>query len=70
MRTNLRNIEKCVNLLTLSGITLLDLDEVDAWLCALDIQPQERRLACQRIMGEGRYDFSNVEHRVTVECIR
>lgn len=67
MTTNLSSIDNRVNLLTLSGITLLDLDEVASWLSACDFCEKQLREACQHVLAEGEYTFSNIEHRLTVE---
>lgn len=67
MNTRLKCIDNRVNLLTVSGITLTDLDEVDGWLYALDMAQAERRAACRQIMTDGSFAVSNIEHRVTVQ---
>lgn len=66
MKTRLECISEGVNLLTVSGIKLGDLDEVDSWLFAIDMAQADRRAACRQIMTEGSYAVSNIEHRVTV----
>ena len=66
MTTRLSPIEDRVNLLRLSGITLIDLDEVAAWLNACGIAGRQVREACQQVMTDGTYSFSNIEHRVTL----
>lgn len=68
MTTNLSYLNEKVNLLTLSGVTLIHMDEVDAWLYAIDLAPSERKAACLQILSDGSYTVSNIEHRVTVEC--
>ncbi len=68
MTTKLVPIDNKVNLLSLSNIRLTDLDEVAAWFYALDIPVNEYQNLCRCIMGGGRLAFSNIEHRVTVEC--
>ena len=70
MTTDLHPIGNGVNLLTLCGVTLLSLDEVDAWLFAIDVPQGQRKAACRQIMGEGYYAVSNIECRVTVECTK
>lgn len=67
MNTRMKSINDRVNLLTVSGITLTDLDEVDAWLYALDMAETDRRSACRQIITDGSYSVSNIEHRVTLE---
>ena len=56
------------NLLTLQDVKLTDLDEVAAWMYALDMTLRERHEACCQLLGEGQYTVSNIEHRVTLEC--
>lgn len=70
MNTRMKSINDRVNLLTVSGITLTDLDEVDAWLYALDMAETDRRAACRQIITDGSYSVSNIEHRVTLEFRR
>jgi len=68
MKTNLQPIGGGVNLLTLEGVTLTDLDDVDSWLFAIDIPPKERNEACLRILADGSFSVCNIEHRVEVNC--
>lgn len=68
MTTKLVPIDNSVNLLSLSNIRLTDLDEVTAWFYALDIPVNEYRNLCVCILKDLRLAFSNIEHRVTVEC--
>ena len=70
MNTRMKSINDRVNMLTVSGITLTDLDEVDAWLYALDMAETDRRAACCQIIADGSYSVSNIEHRVTLEFRR
>lgn len=66
MKTNLSPISNRVNLLTISGITLIDLDEVAAWLNACDIYGRHEQEACRQILRDGSFSVSNIEHRVTL----
>lgn len=68
MTTSLRSIDNGVNLLEISGVTLLSLEDVNAWLFAIDMPPRERKAACRQILADGYYAVSNIEHRVTVVC--
>lgn len=70
MTIELHPIENMVNRLRLRGVTLLSLDDVDAWLYAIDMPHSERKAACRQILGEGYYAVSNIEHRVTIECTK
>lgn len=65
MKTRLGYTDDNVNTLTLSGVSLIDMDDVDAWLYAIDMTAKERKDACRKILTDGRYDVSNIEHRVT-----
>ena len=62
--TNLKPIEGGVSLLTIQGVTLLDIDEVDAWLYAIDFTPSERKNACRQLLSDGKYSVCNIEHRL------
>ena len=66
MTTKLEYIDENVNKLTLSGITLLDLDDVSSWLHALDVPHTESRSICRNILTDGIHTMSNIEHRLTV----
>lgn len=68
MTTKLVPIDNSVNLLALRNINFADLDEVTAWFYALDIPMSEYSNLCKYILSCGVLSFSNVEHRVTVEC--
>lgn len=70
MTTNLRSIENGVNLLTIQGITIIDLDEVDSWLFAIDMLPKERHEACKQVLADGTFSVCNIEHRVEVRVNR
>ena len=70
MTTELHPIGNGINRLSLRGVTLLSLDEVDSWLFALDLSQEERKEACRQIMKDGYYTISNIEYRVTVSCCR
>ena len=59
-----------VNRLLIYGVTLLSIDDVDAWLFAIDMPQSQRKEACRQIMSEGYYGVSNIEYKVTVECSR
>lgn len=65
MTTTLTPIENGVNLLKVCGVTLLSIDDVDAWLYALDLQQGEREQACKHVLGKGFYAVSNMRYRVT-----
>lgn len=66
MKTELGYLEDCVSLLTVSDVSLIDLDHVDAWLAAIGMAACERPAACRKILTDGCYMVSNVEHRVTL----
>ena len=68
MTTKLVPIDNSVNLLELRHISLTDFDEVSSWFYALDIPMGEYRNLCAYLLGNGKLSFSNIEHRVTVEC--
>ena len=70
MKTDLHSIGNGVNRLSLYGVTLLSLDDVDAWLLAIDMPHSQRKEACRQIMSDGYYAVSNIEYRVTVECTK
>ena len=67
MKTWSSCLDDGVNLLTVSDVSLIDLDDVDSWLSAIGMEASERPSACRRIMTEGSYSVSNVEHRITLE---
>ena len=66
MRTLISCLDDGVNLLTVSDVSLIDLDDVDSWLNAIGMEVSERPSACRRILTEGGYTVSNVEHRITL----
>lgn len=68
VRTNLIPIEDGVNLLSVQGVTLLDIDEVDSWLYAMDLLSSERKKACRQLLAEGSFSMCNIEHRVEMVC--
>ena len=70
MRTRLHNINNYVNLLALRDITIFDLDEVDAWMHAIDMLPKEREDACEQILTYGSFIVCNIEHRLELCCHR
>lgn len=70
MTIDLHPIGNGVNSLKLGGVTLLSLDDVDAWLFAIDVPQGERNAACWQIMTKGYHAVSNIEYRVTVGCTK
>lgn len=68
MTINLTPIDNFTNLLTLQNVTLLSLDDVDAWLYAIEMTTSERSHACRQIMTDGKFSVCNIEHRVEIEC--
>lgn len=66
MITNLRPTSNCVNLLLMEDVNLLDLDNVDSWLYALDFLPKERHDICLQVMSDEEFRACNIEHRVEV----
>lgn len=68
MTTNLHSIADGVNLLTMQGISVIDLDDVDSWLYSIDMLPKERHEACRQILADGSFSVCNIEHRVEVMC--
>lgn len=66
MKTRLENIGNRANRLILSGVTVIDMDEVASWLSACDIGGSLMRDIARRILGNGEYSFCNIEHRVEV----
>lgn len=68
MIVDLQPIADSVNRLTLQGVTLLSLDDVDSWLYAIDMIHSERSDACRQLMTDGKYSVCNIEHRVEMEC--
>jgi len=67
MTTNLRPTKNRVNLLIMRGVTVIDLDEVDSWLFAIGMLPNERNEACINILSDGWFSICNIEHRVEVD---
>lgn len=68
MTTDLMPMADGVNLLTLDGVGYRDLESVNAWLSACSMNSRERHDGCCTLMSCGEYSFSNIEHKVTVEC--
>lgn len=68
MRTSLHPMPNRINLLSLRDLTLLDMDNVNAWLEAIDMSPDERRDACKKILSDGSFAVCNIEHRLEVCC--
>lgn len=68
MTTNLYPIGNGVSILLMQNVALTDLDEVDAWLYAIDMMPKERHKVCQQILTDGTFSVCNIEHRVEVCC--
>lgn len=68
MTTELHPIANNVNLLRLRHIDLLDTDNVDAWLFAIDMTGKERSDAIRRVLEGEEFCVSNIEYRVTVSC--
>lgn len=66
MKTNLSYLSKKVNLLTLTNINIINMDDVDAWLYAIDFSPSDRKEACRQILTDGNFSVSNIEHRITI----
>ncbi len=64
MTTSLIPLKDCVNRLSIQNISLLGIDEVDAWLYALDFTPSERKKACRQLLSDGKYSVCNIEHRL------
>lgn len=69
MKTRLEPIADGVSLLTLHGVRPHDIADVGSWLNTLDLTMTEALDACVQVLECGFYSFSNIEHRVTVECI-
>ena len=70
MTTGLTPIGNGVNRLSLRCVTPLALNEVDSWLYAIGMPPEQRETACRQIMHEGYYAVSNIEYKVTIECTK
>lgn len=68
MNTKLHPASDGVNMLMVRGVTVNDLKDVDAWLFAIDLSPNERRAACQQLLSDGSFSVCNIEHRVEVHC--
>ena len=68
MRTSLHPMPDRLNLLVLHGITILDMDDVDAWMEAIDMFPKERHKACRQILTDGSFAVCNIEHRLEMRC--
>lgn len=64
MTTNLIPLKGGVNRLSLHDVSLLRIDEVDAWLYALDFTPSERKKACSQVLSDGQFYVCNIEHRL------
>ena len=67
MKTNLRPDKNGINLLIMRDVTVIDLDEVDSWLFAIDMLPKERNDACRQILSYGWYSVCNIDHKVEVD---
>ena len=70
MKTRLHHIDDYVNFLSLKDITIIDLDEVDAWMQAIDMLKNERLDACKQIFLSGSFIICNTEHRLELCCRR
>ena len=68
MRTSLHPMPDRICLLSLCDVTLLDMDNVNAWLEAIDMSTDERRDACKMILSDGSFAVCNIEHRLEICC--
>ena len=68
MRTSLHPMPDRMCLLSLCDVTLLDMDNVNAWLEAIDMSTDERRDACKMILSDGSFAVCNIEYRLEVCC--
>ena len=68
MRTSLHPMPDRMCLLSLCDVTLLDMDNVNAWLEAIDMSLDERRDACKKILSDGSFAVCNIENRLEVCC--
>ena len=68
MRTSLHPMPNRINLLSLCDVTLLDMDNVNAWFEAIDMSSDERRDACKKILSDGSFAVCNIEYRLEVCC--
>lgn len=68
MKTSLLPASNNVKVLKLCDVRYRDLEAVNAWLYACSMTSRERHDGCCALMSCGKYSFSNIEHRVTVEC--
>lgn len=66
MRTNLHPMPDRMCLLSLCDVTLLDMDNVNAWLEAIDMSPEECHDACKKILSDGSFSVCNIEYRLEV----
>ena len=64
MRTSLHPMPDRMCLLSLCDVTLLDMDNVNAWLEAIDMSSDERRDACKKILSDGSFAVCNIEYRL------
>lgn len=68
MKIRLHPMPNRMNLLSLRDLTLLDMDNVNAWLEAIDMSSDERRDACKKILSDGCFAVCNIEYRLEVCC--
>ena len=66
MRTSLHPMPDRMCLLSLCDVTLLDIDNVNAWLEAIDMSPKECHDACKKILSDGSFSVCNIEYRLEV----
>lgn len=69
MKTDLIPLSCGVNRLSLKDVSLIDIDNVDSWLYAIDLPPCERKAACLQVLTRGNYSVCNIEYRIEV-CIK
>ena len=68
MKNRLHPMPDRMCLLSLCDVTLLDMDNVNAWFEAIDMSSDERRDACKMILSDGSFAVCNIEHRLEVCC--
>ena len=68
MKTRLHPMSGGLNHLAICDITLLDMHNVDAWLEAIDMLPDERHSACRKILADGEFCVCNIDYKLELRC--
>jgi hypothetical protein len=68
MKTYMTQMENEVNRLSIIGASVLHLDDIDAWMFAIGMDPSERHDACMQLLAEGGFSICNIESRFELFC--